>query len=970
MRQVFALAAAAVLAAALFLLRSPDRQPEVGDTAPNSPSTPGSGAPESDATTTDLAPVTPEQRRAVGAPSEPQGSGMELTLDPALRLRGRVIPNAPLPPDEELWATLRAPVLAPAGTALELCDELPPAGDKRWYWSPVARARVDQNTTFSLPRPAPGEAEFLHVSVKGQFVPETTRSFSAGSRLDPGDSEWAFHVEVGAHVTLDFSGSFTDEDCRALAGRRVDLFSAGPSAHEVFSSSTYRFSGTLEANGRVPLGATLPYSWRILEPMEDADRGLGTWRVPIGFRFEPAPGETLVVPVPLLPRRTLEGVVVDEASKPVQGASVAIRKEWVRANGTWSASPERLTGANGRFTFESVPRTIDRITVSAENCMDLILEGSTLEALLWGPSELELRLTPGHSLTVVVTASGGRPAAGAGVEVWSTSGGSEFSVTGADGTTRIDGLGSGSVLVRALGGSVEAPPLDPSGQRDAAVAFSTLRSYQTVPWVDKSGQQPLYHDETSLDLVDASSHATVELELVKAPTLRGELNGPPADQSDLGVRIERDPSRDPLPGSGEMTLREASLRQTIAVDPATRTFAVQMIPGSYRAFLVHPGRQAIRASDPTTFEVAESDVSLALRVPVQSALRGQVTDAAGAPLPGVTVRAFRAGNGFYQYVSQASSDAQGAFELLGLAPSLYRLQIESRSHAATSVHEVKLDVDAPPPFLEVVLVPGGAIRPLLIGPSGEPDTAAGVNILDAAGDPLWVGTLDGDSFAPGARGPIAPGDYEVVWRLDRGEGAQLFVHGQAAVKAGEVTEVTLEQPATAPARLRGLVQSDGEAVDGLSVWLVDRGLTVATGRTSTSGQFHLASASTGPLELRLGTSWFDTFETLEVQVSPGEATLQPIELPTGSVHGTMEGDRRAFRPWLPTLRRVEDSSSAAPERRTRSIRGDRFEFAYVRDGRYVLTLENELGEAAPGWPPVKLEVRDGRPTRGVTLRQR
>jgi protocatechuate 3,4-dioxygenase beta subunit len=192
-----------------------------------------------------------------------------------------------------------------------------------------------------------------------------------------------------------------------------------------------------------------------------------------------------MMPAPALPNSvgdrdaTLQVVIVDEADRPIPGASV--RAFAMRDDKAYFAG-DRNADASGRATFDKLPR--GQVWVlgygggRARASSQAVLEA--------GAREIRLILRPARALDVVVVDESDKPLEGASIEVTTTDPLPYASVTNPSGAARVDRLGPPPYRVRAWAqgyddviktGVVPGPtPLRIRLERPAAIAVHVVKS--------------------------------------------------------------------------------------------------------------------------------------------------------------------------------------------------------------------------------------------------------------------------------------------------------------------------------------------------------------------------------------------------------------------------------------------------------------------------------------------------------------
>lgn len=544
---------------------------------------------------------------------------------------------------------------------------------------------------------------------------------------------------------------------------------------------------------------------------------------------------------------SLAGTVLDAGGKPVVGATVTLRP----GVGEHSAAPlpvTATTGPDGRFRFSAAAERFNSLRVEAPGQAVVELAG-----LRPGALRQAIRLQRGRSVEGVVSKVDQKPAAGALVRL-------EGPVTlrwveaDAKGVFRLDGLpvAPGGSLVaeageagRARGALPQSGPARLVLTPTATVRGRTVDVRSALPiagvrvglvgpggqaWARSGadgrfelrglapGRSRLSADEPryapwAIDDVEVPAAGVLVRDVPLAPA--AVLVGRVTDESgmpvaDAGGYLQRGAAQGgPLVimrmlGQGEPDFRTG---------PDGRFEATRLAVGSNLGLRVrHPDfeERTLGGLDLKPGR-ANGPVEIVLRRGL--GLRGIVKDARGQPVADAEIRLSRSfefsggrGGRAMQFGlvglpagrSEVRSGADGRFELRGLAPGDYALQVRKQGHAGQTVDPVKLSDGAAAP-LEIVLAPGATI-------SGF--------VRDKGGKGLEGRLLM--AREPGARGPLAGARTEEPSASD----GSFFIEGLAA---GHTYEVALMErglrgtPVVAPAEGVEIVASSLGRIEGLAL---------------------------------------------------------------------------------------------------------------------------------------------------------
>jgi hypothetical protein len=508
--------------------------------------------------------------------------------------------------------------------------------------------------------------------------------------------------------------------------------------------------------------------------------------------------------------RALLGTVRGETGLPVPGARIryeplAPEPEAPRLAGTWREVGRRRIATSddeGRFRFDGLSDREFRLRVVATGFVTGWFGGQV------GPGETEvnLRLRRGQSIRVLVVDEKGRPVPDALVRLYR-----DPSITfaghyktwlrpdraftsDAAGRCRVAGLADRSYRLHAAG---------PGGAGEA--------------WILPGWPEATIRLRPGWE--SSRFHYGTESEPVPVP---------PGARSFPWIHEAPEPPPDPTPGKREARL---AAEETRAIAPAGRglvlvrvlSAAGHLVPDTFvvlrgarteseisrdgRArFALLPGRYELRAS-PLDFGTEAADVVrtvdvaagtstlLDVRMPRIHAVRVEVRDASGAPLPRQRVDILRGEKSDWE-----RADEDGTLILFADEGERLALFARPEGEPAAHVPEVML----PPKERVVLRTPHrGEILGCVLGPDGEPVFGALVSVEREGLEPLGEEAWDGWSDAAG-RFSIA-GPAEATYRVTAFHRA--FRPGSVRLeRASAAAPVTL--------RLGPLVRWRGRVVDG------------------------------------------------------------------------------------------------------------------------------------------------------------
>jgi hypothetical protein len=419
--------------------------------------------------------------------------------------------------------------------------------------------------------------------------------------------------------------------------------------------------------------------------------------------------------------------------------------------------------------------------------------------------------------------------------------------------------------------------------------------------------------------------APLTIDLARGGTIEGIVRDGDTGQPVAGARIvARDGGALGIPG-------EAEAGRVTARSDASGRFALESLaPGSY----------AVSGHGPGGTYASRANVRLGARVELlllpASSIVGTVTGPDARPLAGVAVQAYAGGR---QAIVE-SSDAQGGFELGGLAPGEYEVVALASGLAPGVASNVLLDRRSEA-RVELRLRPGTRVVGRLIDVRDRP----------VAGR-VMVGELDGDPA------PLALAD-----RLSSEAGAD----GRFAIDAVPLGEhaIAVNAPGQAPQRVDFAARATDRQVDlgdvRLEVGLAIRGRTrTASGqpvadatitgqplrrgemrqaRSEADGSFVLAGLEQAPHRV---VAQAPGFGTAEKTTEPGIEPLDLVLEPAGTISGRVVDERsRPVETFRVAARPVDDRRMRlAPRVDEFTSEDGRFTLTDVAAGAYAFTVSS------------------------------
>lgn len=902
-----------------------------------------------------------------------------VAIDEQNPLRGRVVPDVPLPRDEVLEIvveTYTRPTTPDAnGVRPEDWESLSVFGDFL-QWRELARLKPLPDGRFETPRPL--GVTRIRLRASGEYVHSGEFTYELGGDDEPSTERFEIPVQVGAHVTLRLAldGIGTPEETAGLEGDTLAFDSTGPSASRSnFMGQPYRCSGSLDAGGTVTLRGIDAFDWSVSMPGANSEhQDLAPFRIRRGFHFEPAKGSRTVVDVPVLRGVRFEGLVLNGDGDPVPSASIAINARWASGSSSGSSNEYRQSAPDGRFVFQALPTEIERLTIEADGFIALTLGTNEISALSGDPAPHAFTLDAGSALEIRVTDENGQPAKG--VTLIATVGGDSENArrvsTDDDGLATFVGLPAGPVRI-------EGDARLRHEMQDAAKGHNVFVGASRGGF---GGSQPvdpavetLWFVRAELSAQEVEEVTRLELSIRRAPTLRGRVLGARPDWPDpVKLVVQPDSPRTRMRRMMS-TFRVSNGKGAFAVDPTSGTFEGQISPGRYIA-LATSGRRVngkvtvdtpkVYFSPDIEFEVLQDDLEIELAFEGSVLLEGVVVLTNGEPLPDAPVRLSRFDGNFAMSVGAVESNDAGRFSFGEQPPGTYFLALSHTRFTMVSAVQVVIEPGQPAPSVEIIAQKAGAVRVKMLGADGKTLESAVPRIRTMADRSTWVRPIEDDSDWSSAFGPLAPGDYIVTLALEPPGEPPLLLRETIEIEPGELSDVTLREPDTAAAILTGVVMSGDDGIEGLHVWCSDETGLAALGVTDTEGRYVIHSTFTGSMVIACGPSQRTELDRHDVVVVGGDNAVPTMKVQSGAIEGKVAG-LAAISMSQPAVFRAGALSDEKPMRYSGGTSNGHFRIEYLPDGRYDVTLVDGSGKRAKDAPLRTVEIKDGATVRGVKL---
>lgn len=713
--------------------------------------------------------------------------------------------------------------------------------------APVSGARVEAREQrargLSLPwDPAVGFVEAVS-DARGRYrieglaiglhtVSASARGFTASARASvPTGSHADLYLFPGASVT----GVVRDLQGRPIAGAQVMAEPEEPD----FGGSSPRVLST-DARGRFDVPGLKPGSYTLVARR----RGLAPGWVP---KVVVEPGDDARADLVLTPGARVVGRLVGATERPVAGRVSVQETDGRTAPSALAESLRGEAGLDGRFAIDAVPPGQHVLAVVAPGHAPRRVEVEVRN----GDAQADVgdvALETGLTIRGRVRDKARAPVAGASIyayQRWSDLGTPAEARSEVDGSFVLAGLSPGAYQLRVK-----------------ASGFGG---------VDRE--------------VDAGAE---NVELVLEPA--GAILGTVTDEAGEPVESYRVTARAVRREGPVLT----SPPRSASVGSADGRFTLDDVAeGTYVLVIAAPERASATVSAVRVTSGATTDVGR-VRLGAGGVVRGSVSDATGAPVPGATLSVRGPGRLFGPVTPEATSDASGAFEVRGVPAGTVELNAAHPAFAGGRVVGLEVDPAKGPTEARVVLSRGGRVegRVRMRDGTGIPGAKVGVVPLPRGGAPSFPdsGALTTASDGSFLAERIPSGPALVMLMSGVGQMLEMLESVQQReiqVREGETTSVEF---ASREILVTGRVTRSGAPLPNVRVRL--RGDRVFLGSFSAPG---VPAPPSGPQRLTGVTREDGDFELLvnepgkffvEVETLDGKLSYpgHEVQIPDGETH--------------------------------------------------------------------------------------
>lgn len=472
----------------------------------------------------------------------------------------------------------------------------------------------------------------------------------------------------------------------------------------------------------------------------------------------------------------------------------------------------------------------------------------------------------------------------------------------------------------------------------------------------------------------------VRVDLVESATVKGVVTD--GQYPVVGAEVRLAQQTPDLDMQGRMVMNMIGLPKggdVTHTDAEGRYEFTKVLPGDYEISSEMVGYSETPAI-PFQLAVGQT-VEFPITLKPGGTLAGQVVDIGGLPIPNARVRLLRSSEDDGVMEAQrflggsyktTATDAEGAYELTGIAEGIYTVVADCEGYSPVEVDHV-----VPGQAMPVIrLTPAAGLRGFVVDQlSGQPIANYKVRVQPASDqDPDWMGRFtksiqDRDGMFE--ENSLEAGEYRVEIQ------AAGYLNAESTVRLEPGIALTTDIALVRAGVVRGRVTSDyGEPVEGVRVWFevqqekpedetdeqrirsqFRRRMGNNSVSTDIDGYYFLDTLPDGKVELHFQHDDFRPIIRRDVQVALGEELILDAELDRGiSVSGVLLDERGQplADQWFVLM--GEGDAQGMQKWSNADDRG-RFEFSGLAPGKYRVVAP---GRKAADEESAKIELEEGR----------